>query len=397
MYILLKFILNFYVNFYKVFGMHMNIKQEFEKIRSILISEVATIKLFIIRYGVCVDGEMLESLIPEYRYKFRVKRSMKKLTVHNMQVYDSIEHNVSYVPEEIFITIGESKSVVKLNYRTNSPFRLVFKNDRLCVECLDLDMFFDAELSQKSSISHMMLNGFTMDNYVQILGADRIGILGYDGCEEFYRNKACFFCDTNPFRQDERSARPSLNQLYKNYDGNIERWLNASRDYVVYCALAYRHLLQEHDIQPHLHLHLMAGNLADNNAEWNYMLELASALSKERSLQSVDSYLNIITPVDPRHLEEAREAGFRKLIFNLEVYGEDNFRRICSGKNSIVGYDVFIKRLLQGAKIFGPGNVISSFVLGAQPVGELMYGVEYLAKNGVSCDYTVFTPKKGTV
>ena len=46
--------------------------------------------------------------------------------------------------------------------------------------------------------------------------------------------------------------------------------------------------------------------------------------------------------------------------------------------------------------IFGRGNVRSNFVLGAQPVEELLDGVRELAEYGIASDYSVFVPKPGT-
>jgi biotin synthase-like enzyme len=140
----------------------------------------------------------------------------------------------------------------------------------------------------------------------------------------------------------------------------------------------------------------MAGNLPDSDAEWEYMLELSGILNDVKPLNDVDSYLNILPPLDKQYLYKAEALGFRKMIFNLEVFGEKFFRAVCPGKNMHIPYAVFLQRMREAAEIFGAGMVRCGFVLGAQPAEYLKEGVIELAEQGIVSDFTVFTPKKGT-
>ena len=88
--------------------------------------------------------------------------------------------------------------------------------------------------------------------------------------------------------------------------------------------------------------------------------------------------------------------GFNQVAFNLEVIGEDRFKEVCPGKASVIGYGNFVHALEEAVKVFGFGKVRSNFVLGAQPIEELLSGVKELADKGIVADYSVFSPKRGT-
>ena len=155
-------------------------------------------------------------------------------------------------------------------------------------------------------------------------------------------------------------------------------------------------ILSDPDVGPHVHLHVMAGNLLDVNAEWDYVLQLVQAVTRVVRLQEVDSYLNLLPPPDPVWLERAHALGLDKLIFNLEAYGEAAFSEICPGKQKLIPYQRYLRRMDQAVELFGKGKVYSGFVLGVQPVEDLRRGVAALASRGIVPEYSSFTPKPGT-
>jgi len=368
----------------------------FNKIKTMLNSELAAAKLLLIRYGLSIAGNNIETEIAGYPEKFRTKRAKKTLTVNNSSLYDSETGKVPYVPEELFITVNGKKSVVKVNNRPESCFKLIIENGSLFVVSDVIDVKWQVELVEKNSLSKHVINNFPADNYVQVIGADRVAILGFDGCDEFYKKKECLFCDSNPLRINEKSARPTLNQLYNEFGSNTKNWLKTTDSYISACKDAYKFLLESNSVSPHIHLHIMAGNLPESSLEWEYMLSLSRALSSVKPLNQVDSYLNLLPPADECYLQKAFDIGFKKLIFNLEVFGENYFKVVCRGKHAVIPYPIFVQRMEQSSSIFGHGNIYCGFVLGAQPIDELKEGVLFLAKKGVVADYSVFTPKKGT-
>lgn len=372
-------------------------RELFEQVKGILHSDMAALKLFVVRYGLAVDGRELEGSIPGYPEDYRTKRSKKSIGLLDGELVDRETEDHPWIPEEIYIKHGSVRSVVKTNFVEDSPFRLTVRGKEAVVVAEDLGLELDCDLPRRRSVHDTIINGYPADNFVQVIGSDRVAILGYDGCHGWFTGKQCKFCDSCASRPGETFGRPSLNDLRNRYSDDIDRWMAECQPaYFEGLLQAYRLILAD-KIGPHFHLHLMAGNLPDVDREWRYMLELIEALNTVRPLEAVpDSYLNILPPHDDAYMEKAHRSGCRKLIFNLEVYREERFAAVCPDKNELMPYDDFVRKMKDAVRIFGWGNVRCGFVLGAQPVEELKRGVVELAEHGIAADYTVFTPKKGT-
>lgn len=375
---------------------YLVLKEKFDCCLSILNNQIATIKLFLLNYGISIDGIKLAESISEYKHKYRVKRQKKTVALVDKQLLDIESDDIPYIPEEIIISISNHRSIVKVNFKADSPFHLIIENQMLYVECKALNLKVPAELVRKLSADTFTESGLKVSQFVQVLGMDRVAIMGYDGCDEWYKKKQCLFCDSNPSRKGECSGRPSLNTLHTDFENNISKWLVTYKQYIKNSKEAFSEFLKQNQISPHFHFLILAGNLSDNHLEWEYVLQLASALNEVKSLKSVDSYLNLIPPLDNSFLQKAKVTGFNKLIFNLEVFHEHRFKAVCPGKHSIIPYKTYLQRMEEAVSIFGEGNIISGFVLGAQPVEELKEGAIYLTEKGITPDFSVFTPKRGT-
>ena len=375
----------------------MNIQNRYDALLEILKSRSATLKLLIVRNGISVDGEEMAREIEGYPERFRTKRSHKKTALVDGFLVDAESGYVPFVPEEIFIEVDGRESIVKLNVNENSPFRLTSAHGKLAVRCNELDVAIPVRLSDRPAIRQIAINDRPGDEYLQVLGQDRVAVLGYEGCSGWFYGTQCKFCDACASRPQEKSARPSLNDLKGRFDNNAEKWLaEVEAPYTNGVIQAYDKVMKDQSVGPHKHVHLMAGNMDDVEAEWHYMLRLSAAMNEVHSLADHDSYLNLIPPGQASFLELSKEIGFRNIQFNMEVYGENYYKSICPGKHSKAPFNMFLNRLRESVEIFGNGYVRCGFVFGVQPDEILREGIRKLAEMGVVSDYTIFTPKRGT-
>ena len=67
---------------------------------------------------------------------------------------------------------------------------------------------------------------------------------------------------------------------------------------------------------------------------------------------------------------EMKKYGVRGACFNLEVWDEVQFKRVCPGKAEYVGRERWIQALEDAVDVFGKGNVMTAFVGGAELDGE---------------------------
>lgn len=350
-------------------------------------------------FGINVDTKSLYSELFGYPDNYRVKRSKKKIGVIDNQLFDVETSDYPFIPEEFYIEDKEKKfkSVVKMNYNEISPFTMIGSNGKAYIVCNNLNMKLECSFSEKLKFKNIIINNFPLFNYIQIIGADRIAFLGFEGCNGFFNKTSCLFCDSAAKRCNEKSPVPSLNELNSKFSMDIDKWLSCvEKPYTDALVESYKYILKE-NINPHRHLHVMSGNLYDVKKEWEYIFRITKALNNVYDIANLDAFLNLIPICDENFSKEAKELGYKHLIYNIEVWGEKFYNTVCKGKSNLIKYNDFLKSFEDGVKYFGNGNVRCGFVLGAQEVNETKKGVLELAKIGVATDFTVFTPKKGTM
>ncbi len=117
------------------------------------------------------------------------------------------------------------------------------------------------------------------------------------------------------------------------------------------------------------HLYLVGGSMIDMDAEGERYLQIARHLAEaeltERYFVACGS-----GAINREHMVKLRDAGVRGASFNLEVWDPAQFDRVCPGKARVVGRDRWLRSLEEAVDVFGVGNVLTAFVLGAELEGE---------------------------
>jgi len=365
------------------------------------IPPLAQYKALLLEYGVDADRDFF--YLPHFdgiKTKYRIKRHQVK----NGKLIDA-SNDPSVIPSELILEFDGKKTLSRVAYRHKSPLKLMSKEDELflldTISGQPLDV--NVQSVERKGYSDMKIpegrlaaKGTRLEDYVQLIGMDRIGILAYSGCIHWLDGQMCKFCDENPKRPGEFKGMASLNNLV-DFDWNVREWWKFVRPkYTDGIAYAFETLLNNEKIEPHTHLQLMAGNLRDADYEWEICMNIGDVLNSIRPISIFDSYLNLIPPNRSSYLKQAKEIGFKNISFNLEVIGTERFNEVCPGKAKTFGYEGMVDSLKESVKIFGKGHVRSNFVLGAQPVEELLSGIKDLASYGIVADYSVFIPKKHT-
>lgn len=149
------------------------------------------------------------------------------------------------------------------------------------------------------------------------------------------------------------------------------------------------------------HLYLVGGSMLDMAAEGERYLQIARSLA-ERGLTERYYVACGSGAIERRHMVAMKDAGVRGACFNLEVWDPAQFARICPGKHKTVGRDRWLAALEEAVDVFGPGNVMSAFVGGAELEGEGAFedpeaalesnlaGAEYLIPRGIVPTWSIF-------
>jgi hypothetical protein len=153
------------------------------------------------------------------------------------------------------------------------------------------------------------------------------------------------------------------------------------------------------------HLYLVGGSLTDPRQEGERFLQLARNVRAHNS-QRIPTSLGSGALPDEMIEEFHRERLVDFVCFNLEIWSEPLFAKVCPGKNRYVGYQRWIAALEKAADLWGPGRVYSAMVAGIELEPEhglsadeaatlALEGADELLKRGVIPIYSLLWPTGG--
>jgi hypothetical protein len=302
-----------------------------------------------------------------------------------------------WIFDELILRTGQRSSVVKVYYNDDSPLRIFCEEGKLFIKKVAAGAIFDVRVEPIPLLSYTKKQhqGVQLDDFVSVMGVDRLGVLTFDGCEEWSKGLPCHFCGANPNRLGYCQKKPNLGQLghFPDYDS----WWNSYEDFFREgVATAIREIMNE-DIEPHRHFLAMSGNLSDQDKAWQYLLRVLGEMSRVIDFSEWDSHINLLPPRDFRYIHMAKDLGFKNICMNLEVFDPGLFALICPGKHLACGYGRIREALDYSLGVFGGGNVRTNLVLGAEPVANLIRASKELGERGIVVNTTVFYPRPGSV
>jgi Radical SAM superfamily len=141
----------------------------------------------------------------------------------------------------------------------------------------------------------------------------------------------------------------------------------------------------------------ITGGFIPERREVDYYLDIAEEIKDRTGQDEIYGTAVIGAPLDLDVLSKYKEAGFKTLGMNIEIWDKDIFRAICPGKEKRCGgREHWAKALVLGAEIFGKGYVRTNIVAGIEPKESILEGVEYLASKGVIAHANAWCPNPGS-
>jgi hypothetical protein len=147
-------------------------------------------------------------------------------------------------------------------------------------------------------------------------------------------------------------------------------------------------------------LYLVGGSMTSPADEGERFVQIAQALSDAGLCDRY--YVACGSGAIPRrHMEQMKALGVRGACFNLEVWDETAFKRICPGKAKWVGRKAWLEALDDAVEVFGRNQVMTAFVGGVElegdegmsPEAALQSAIEageYLIPRGIQPLYSLY-------
>ncbi|EHI97195.1 Radical SAM domain protein [Clostridium sp. DL-VIII] len=217
-------------------------------------------------------------------------------------------------------------------------------------------------------------DGTKMSTIAQFNGSGRISVTYSNECALKDKGLDCLFCNINATKNTYAEAE------------NI-KWKNAKQIAETVKA-AYEEGFKHVTI---------TGGFVPERREVDYYIDVAEAIKEETGLEDFNGTACIGAPLDLSTIDKYKEAGYRTIATNMEIWDENIFKTICPGKEQICGgRQNWIDALKHEVEVFGKGRVRSYFVAGIEPKTKILEGIEYLASIGVIAVPLPWNPNPGS-
>ena len=300
-------------------------------------------------------------------------------------------------PEEICLMNGARnfrRTIVSVRVNPSSPYRVDISDDGRALLELEEEEIAEVQFPSVPKFYEQTLsNGKPITDIAPTIEWGYLLYLTvFRMCQYFGREEECQFCDINEnYRQQKRSGRP--------YTGvkTVEEILEALE------------IVNETDTVSRAYT-VTGGSITsqlNGKREVDFYVQYPKAIEKRFPGRWIGKV--VVQALIKEELLQFKDAGVQIYHPNYEIWDPTLFELICAGKNRYVGRDEWIRRILDGAEIFGASHVIPNFVAGietAQPHGfktveeaidSTVEGLDFFMSHGITPRFTTWCPEPLTV
>lgn len=141
----------------------------------------------------------------------------------------------------------------------------------------------------------------------------------------------------------------------------------------------------------------LTGGFVPERREVDYYLDVAESIREHTGLEDFNGTAVIGAPKDLKIIDKYKEAGFRTIAIQIEVWDKNYFKTICPGKIEYCGsWEHWIEALEYAVTVFGHGRVRTGIVGGLEPKLKTLEGLEHFASKGIVCLAGAWCPNPGS-
>ena len=227
-------------------------------------------------------------------------------------------------------------------------------------------------------------SGQAVPRWVSACGYDEMNIWPWHDCAI---GQVCSFCGINAVQKGAGRDVDLIHALKLKREPDVKRYWREMREIVLAeITEAVSLAINDECYQEEAHLILISGNLADHqlDAQATIYADIAAAITTMYPQRFAEGAVAVTAPPqDSQLLSLMRDSGIEVGVFNLEAYSPDAFSRHCPGKDRL-GRDHYLRTLARGVEVFGWGRSWCNFVLGLEPIQQLLVGCDLLASRGIT-------------
>lgn len=323
-------------------------------------SNSAKLKLKLLLNGVKIDDSAfygLGDIYKEYQYGYNDSNWIKQT---QRQV----------IPSELILP---GQIAVAPHLRPNSPYLIKRIADSMYVidERLNESLSTIDYLPRPKIWDITLSDGSKLKEYLNVYGANCLNLFVVANCDFWNEGIPCVFCSLQPTQKlhKEVVVHKSLDKIEEAVTLAFENEDNL--DWMI----------------------ITGGSLKDRKMEINRYCDVLRVIQKhipQRWNGKIKGNAALLPTDKEEDLMRLYETGIEHPSFNLEVWGENLFKKYCKGKEKYASFHAIIETYKKAVKIWGPGKVWCNFVGGISPINDLTDGFKFMADLGVVPGANIF-------
>ncbi len=299
------------------------------------------------------------------------------------------------VPEEIRLSGGHfnlAPTVISVRVNPNSPYRVAPGPNGPALFLGDTTLGDIALPPIPEWYRHRTASGKTPGEIAPVIEwGYLIYLTAFRNCQYFGKDEECAFCDINHnYRQQKQQGRPYTGVKSMEEILEVLSWIDQEDS----TAKVYT---------------ITGGSVTDKlrgKNETDFYFQYAEAIEARFPGRWMGK---IVTQAwEKEDLQRFRDVGIQVYHPNYEVWDPQLFDKLCPGKTRFIGRDVWIRRIVESAEVFGPSGVIPNFVGGvelsrpwgfatvAEAVASTGAGLDFFMSHGVVPRFTTWCPEPFT-
>lgn len=118
-------------------------------------------------------------------------------------------------------------------------------------------------------------------------------------------------------------------------------------------------------------------------------------------IKAIKKHFNFLVAVEalpPKRnswIDDTYAMGVDSVFYNLEIFDKGLFEIICPGRSELIGRKRYLDALKYAASVFPNGTVASHLIVGLEPPGSTIKGIDFLTKMGVVPILPIYRPSPG--
>jgi len=290
-------------------------------------SDVLNAKVVLLTSGLDFDFRSIRKFYPNLKERYKAN----KIRVSDRHFIFPGSDQRNFIPDELILNGHNSNpSLAKVYFKEDSPLLLAAQKNKFIILDKKSKRSWPVIIKPAPLYSYTQKKhkGIALDEFVSVVGMDKVSILPYDGCENWVCGQQCKFCGANPNRMGFTGIKPNIFEIKSKFGGDYKKWWAHYRDYMQENVRRSFKALLKDQIGPHFHFAIISGNLSDLDFEWEMGFDLIEAVKDLVDFREIDSYFNLMPPKDFKKIHRAHNYGFRNMCFNLECFDNHMYLHI---------------------------------------------------------------------